>query len=69
MMTTPAYEVTIECPNCATEFHDWIRNSINLSLGETWTDDDIEEAFSVTCPKCGHRESTGGLLVEMPIRK
>jgi len=68
MMTTPAYEVIVECPNCGTEFHDWIRNSINLSLGETWTDDDIEEAFSVTCPECGHRESTDGLLVEMPIR-
>lgn len=67
-MTTPAYEVIVECRNCGTEFHDWVRNSINLSLGETWTDDDIEEAFSVTCPECGHRESTGGLIVEMPTR-
>lgn len=67
-MTTPAYEVIVECRNCGIEFHDWVRNSINLSLGETWTDDDIEEAFSVTCPECGHRESTGGLIVEMPTR-
>jgi len=36
-------------------FSDWIRDSINLSLGEEWTDEEIEEATSVKRPECGWR--------------
>ena len=63
-MTTPAYEVSVECPKCGEEFRDWIRNSINLGLGESWTEEEIDEQFSVRCPQCGHREFTGGLIME-----
>ena len=54
-MTSPPREVEVECPRCGMWFSDWIRDSINLSLGEEWTDEEIEEATSVKRPECGWR--------------
>ena len=51
-MTSPIEEIEVHCPECSTIFTDTIRASINLSLGEEWTDEEIHEATSVTCPNC-----------------
>ena len=62
-MTTPPYRVEVECPECATKFTDFLRTSINLSLGEEWTDEEIEEATTVRCPKCGWRGNSDSVIV------
>jgi len=46
-----------------------VRDSINLSLGVEWTDEEIEEATSVTCPACGHRVGFDALIVEFVDRE
>lgn len=65
-MTSPPQIVHVRCVRCGTEFKDWARASINLSLDPEADDPDyLEEAGSVTCPKCGHREEyTDVLLVD-----
>jgi DNA-directed RNA polymerase subunit RPC12/RpoP len=55
--------VTVRCPACSAVFKAWHRASINLSLGEQWTDEEIEEATSAGCPTCGTRFAIGGLIV------
>lgn len=63
-MTSPPQRVTVSCPKCNRVFEDWYRPSINLSLGEPWTDEDIERATTVECPHCKHRFSPGSLIVD-----
>lgn len=40
-----------------------MRASINLSLGEEWTDEEIEQATTIGCPACGNRFSPFGTLL------
>jgi hypothetical protein len=42
---------------------DWYRPSIKIGLGEDWTEDEIAEATTVTCPKCGQRHDTDSLVI------
>lgn len=62
-MTSPPIEHDVECPNCAHQFRAWLRASINLSLGEEWTDEDIERATTAVCPQCGQRSGIDVLIV------
>jgi phage FluMu protein Com len=55
-MTSPSEEIEVQCPKCSTIYKDTIRASINLSLGEEWTDEEIDEATSVTCPNCKYKQ-------------
>lgn len=55
--------IDVTCPKCGKEFRDSYRPSINLSLGEPWTEEQIERAMSVLCPHCGTRTHVGGLVV------
>jgi hypothetical protein len=57
-MTSPIRRVTVRCTACRRTFRDFYRPSINLGLGESWTDEDIEQAITVRCSHCGllHRE-------------
>lgn len=64
-MTSPPKQITVRCPKCSETYTDWIRPSINLSLGEEWTEEEIEEATTVVCPKCSTRVDPGSLIVEM----
>ena len=62
-MTSPAQPIEVECPRCGERYTDYYRPSINLSLGETWTDEELEEATSATCPACGCRVAIGDALI------
>ena len=62
-MTSPSEEIEVQCPKCSTIYKDWIRRSINLSLGEEWTDEEIDEATSVTCPNCKHKQYGDAIIV------
>jgi len=65
-MTSPPQKVRVTCPSCGVEYEGYYRPSINLSLGEPWTDEEVEEASSVTCPQCGHRVTVDdAIVVEM----
>ena len=54
-MTTPPRDIEVICEECGEVFVDWVRDSINLSLDD-FDDEYLEEASSVTCPKCGWRD-------------
>lgn len=62
-MTSPITPIFVWCPNCMAEFMDFYRPSINLSLGEEWTEEELEQASSVQCPTCGLRQGVGTLIV------
>ena len=62
-MTSPIEEIEVHCPQCSTIFTDRIRGSINLSLGEEWTDEEIDEATSVTCPTCKYKQYGDSIIV------
>ena len=62
-MTSPPRAVECECRTCGERWTDYVRASINLSLGEEWTEEEIEEATSVRCPGCGATARTGALVV------
>jgi hypothetical protein len=62
-MTSPPRQVEVECPDYGTIFSDWLRDSINLTLGEEWSDEEILEATTVRCPTCGWQGGTDSLIV------
>lgn len=63
-MTTPAYEVEVQCERCGHVYTDWRRDSVNTMLG-SWTDEEVDEQLSTTCPVCGHRDYGLGLIVDV----
>ncbi len=62
-MTSPIEEIEVQCPQCSGIFKDSVRWSINLSLGEEWTDEEIDEATSVTCPNCKYKQYGDSIIV------
>jgi ssDNA-binding Zn-finger/Zn-ribbon topoisomerase 1 len=62
-MTSPPREIEVECPSCGCQFEGWYRPSINLNLGEEWTEEEIERATSVECPECHQRTRVSSLIV------
>lgn len=62
-MTTAPYEVEVRCEGCGVLFRGWRRNSVNLRL-DPMSDDDLDDALSVQCPACGHRDWGVGLVVD-----
>lgn len=62
-MTSPVETITVKCPRCSHLYEDWRRASINLSLGEDFSDDYIHEAMSAMCPACGLRVDLADLVV------
>ena len=61
-MTSPPREITVICPECGTEYQDWIRPSINLAL-DNFSEDYLDQATSATCPKCKTKVSLDVLIV------
>lgn len=53
-MTMPFQRAAVVCPACETRYAASYRPSINLALGEVWTEEDMDRASSATCPSCGH---------------
>jgi hypothetical protein len=54
-MTSPIVDIEVECPDCGEQFVAWHRASVNLSLGEQWTKDELDEAKFAICSKCNGR--------------
>ena len=62
-MTTPMYEVEIFCDRCGTEYSDWRRDSVNLSLSPNLSQQEIDDQLTTKCPTCGLRDTGLGLIV------
>jgi len=65
-VTTPAYEVQVECEACGEIYSDWRRDSVNLMLSPM-TEEEVEEQLSTRCPACGHRDFGLGLIVDREL--
>jgi hypothetical protein len=63
-VTSPVENIEVECPACGELFITWHRASVNLSLGEQWTKEELDGVKFAICPKCnGHFEKD--LLIAM----
>lgn len=62
-MTSPATIAHAVCPYCGRHFADFYRPSINLSLGEEWSDERLHDAMTLRCP-AGHEIDMDVLLVD-----
>jgi len=62
-MTSEPRPIDAICQKCGDLFKGWYRPSINLNLGEEWTEEDIRQANTLTCPKCGFEMHMGCLVV------
>jgi hypothetical protein len=62
-MTSPIREVEVVCPDCGVEFRDTYRPSVNVSLGEDWTQEDLDAATTVRCPACDWNGEPETLIV------
>ena len=65
-MTTPAYEVEVECEACGEIYSDRRRDSVNLMLS-SMTEEEVEEQLSTRCPSCGHLDYGLGLIVDREL--
>jgi ribosomal protein S27AE len=64
-MTSPIVDIEVECPDCGEQFVAWHRASVNLSLGEHWTKEELEEVKFAICPKCNGRFEKDSLIVSI----
>jgi hypothetical protein len=48
-------DIEVECPACGERFVTWHRSSVNLSLGEEWTKEVLDEVKFANCPRCNGR--------------
>ena len=65
-MTTPAYEIEVDCEACGEIYSDWRRDSVNLAVSRM-TEEEVDEQLSTTCPACGHRDYGFGLIVDREV--
>ena len=63
-MTSPPEQITVQCPRCGFEYEDWYRPSINLNLGDDFSEEYLREASTATCPECGFTVELSTLVVE-----
>ena len=54
-MTSPIADIEVECPACGEQFATWHRISVNLSLGEEWTKEELDEVKFANCSRCNGR--------------
>lgn len=62
-MTSPAVRIEVVCEGCGVVFEAWHRPSINLTLGEEWTEAEIRAATWARCPKCGLEVELATLVI------
>jgi DNA-directed RNA polymerase subunit RPC12/RpoP len=62
-MTSPPERLEVQCPGCGNVYETWYRRSINLTLGEEWTKEEIQAATTGSCPACGRRVNLSSLVV------
>lgn len=65
-MTTPSYEIEVNCEACGEICADWRRDSVNLMLSPM-TEEEVEEQLLTRCPTCGHRDFGLGLIVDREL--
>jgi DNA-directed RNA polymerase subunit RPC12/RpoP len=63
-LTSPAERVRIVCPACGHEYEALHRSSINTTLGEEWTEEDLRAATHARCPDCGLEVELATLIME-----
>jgi len=61
-MTTPPEEVIIRCTTCGHRSSKFIRRSINISLGDKFTRDEIDDATIFECPMCQSKMPTDTII-------
>ena len=62
-MTSPPRPIVVRCSRCSAVFESYYRPSINLDL-EPWTEDELHEATSATCPRCAAVIDLDALIVD-----
>jgi hypothetical protein len=62
-VTSPPVRIDVVCPGCALEYEAWYRPSINLTLGEEWTDTELHAATTAACPGCGVEVALESLVI------
>jgi hypothetical protein len=63
-MTSPIAPVIIACPMCATRFTHYTRASVNMTLGETFSEEDLRSWSTAVCPTCEHTVDLDMLVVD-----
>ena len=64
-MTSPPIEIEVDCPACGERFATWHRASVNLSLGEKWTQKELDNLKSIDCPGCKSRLEKDVLILRI----
>ena len=64
-MTSPIVDIEVECPICGEQFVTWHRASVNLSLGEKWTKEELDGVKFAICPKCNGRIDKDVLIAKI----
>lgn len=62
-MTMPPEDIQVICPKCGRQYKDWWRPSINLGLGEEFSEEYLDSATSSTCPHCHFKVAHDVLIV------
>lgn len=63
-MTKPPTRIELDCPRCGELFEAYYRPSIDLGLGEPWTEEKIREATAAACPRCAFVVELDALVVD-----
>jgi len=64
-MTSPIRDIELQCPACGEIFFTWHRDSVNLSLGEKWSNSELEEIYFAHCPSCKQRIEKGVIITTL----
>lgn len=65
-MTSPVERIEVECPACGETYSALHRASLNLDLDD-FTDDEIRDAATATCPSCGRVVELSSLVVDAGV--
>ena len=64
MMTAPSEPIKVECPSCGERYQAWHAASIDLSLGEEFSEEGLHSVTHRRCPYCGHEVELTMLLID-----
>ncbi len=62
-MTTPPATIAVQCPKCGERYETVYRPSINLTLGEKFSEEYIKKVTTGVCPRCKTEVRLGCLVV------
>lgn len=64
-MTAAREKVEWTCPRCDEPNESYVRRSLNTAI-VPWTEDQVREATTLTCVRCGLRTGVDVLVVSWP---